>query len=153
MKVDLHNHTHFCNHAKGSMEEYIQKAIQEGIDIFGFSCHNPMRFDEKYRMSFEELPIYLENIEFLKKKYHSQIIIKSALEIDYLPKFLEENIFELPLDYRIGSVHFLGDWGFDNPEFIAEYSKRDINKCWEEYYHAIKHMAKSGLFDIVGHMD
>ncbi|MDE6959160.1 MAG: PHP domain-containing protein, partial [Helicobacter apodemus] len=42
MKVDLHNHTPFCNHATGSMEEYIQKAIEEKIDIFGFSCHNPM---------------------------------------------------------------------------------------------------------------
>ncbi|MDE5602362.1 MAG: PHP domain-containing protein, partial [Helicobacter sp.] len=58
MKVDLHNHTSFCNHATGSMEEYIQKAIEEKIDIFGFSCHNPMRFDEKYRMSFTQLSLY-----------------------------------------------------------------------------------------------
>lgn len=153
MKVDLHNHTPFCNHATGSMEEYIQKAIEEKIDIFGFSCHNPMGFDEKYRMSFDELSLYLDKIEELKEKYHSKILIKSALEIDYLPQYLEDRLFDLPLDYRIGSVHFLGSWGFDNPEFIGEYAKRDINKIWEDYYAAIEEMAKSGLFDIVGHMD
>ena len=54
MRVDLHNHTTFCNHANGTMEEYILKAIDLGIDIFGFSDHAPMDFDPKYRMTFEQ---------------------------------------------------------------------------------------------------
>ena len=52
MRVDLHNHTYLCKHAVGSMEEYIQKAIEQKIDIFGFSCHNPMEFDKQLRMDF-----------------------------------------------------------------------------------------------------
>lgn len=56
MRVDLHNHTSLCKHATGTMEEYVLKAIQESIDVFGFSCHNPMNFDKDYRMGFEELP-------------------------------------------------------------------------------------------------
>ena len=36
MRIDLHNHTFFCNHAKGSMEEYVKKAIELKIDTFGF---------------------------------------------------------------------------------------------------------------------
>ena len=45
MRVDLHNHTYYCNHAEGSMQDYIDAALREGIDIFGFSCHAPMDFD------------------------------------------------------------------------------------------------------------
>ena len=33
MRVYLHNHTSLCKHASGTMEEYIQKAIKEKIDI------------------------------------------------------------------------------------------------------------------------
>ncbi|TLD89219.1 histidinol-phosphatase [Helicobacter sp. MIT 05-5294] len=153
MRVDLHNHTSLCKHATGTMEEYVLKAIQEGIDVFGFSCHNPMNFDKDYRMSFEELPLYLNEIARLKEKYAGQIEILSALEIDYLPPFMEEKLLELPLDYRIGAVHFLGDWGFDNPEFIREYAKRDINDCWSEYFKATEALANSGKFDILAHMD
>lgn len=153
MCIDLHNHTSLCNHATGTMEEYVLRAIEEGIDVFGFSCHNPMRFDPKYRMRFEELPLYLESILSLKEKYAGQIEILSALEIDFLPPFMEDFLFEIPLDYRIGAVHFLGDWGFDNPEFIREYAKRDINDCWVEYFKATQALAKSGKFDIVAHMD
>lgn len=34
MRIDLHNHTYLCNHAQGSMEEYILKAIELKIDAF-----------------------------------------------------------------------------------------------------------------------
>lgn len=153
MRIDLHNHTSLCNHATGTMEEYVIRAIEEGIDVFGFSCHNPMRFDPKYRMQFNQLPLYLDSIKSLSEKYTEQIEILTALEIDFLPPFMEDFLFEIPLDYRIGSVHFLGNWGFDNPEFIKEYAKRDINDCWVEYFRAIQALAKSGKFDIVGHMD
>lgn len=153
MRVDLHNHTSLCNHAVGTMEEYVLQAIKEKIDVFGFSCHNPMVFDSQYRMDFEDLPFYFGEIARLKEKYKGRIEILTALEIDFLPPFPDEKIFSLPLDYRIGAVHFLGDWGFDNPEFIREYSKRDINDCWNEYFKATEMLAKSGKFDILAHMD
>lgn len=153
MKVDLHNHTALCNHASGSMEEYIKEAIKQGIEVFGFSCHNPMNFDTQNRMSFDSLPFYLSEIERLQEKYRHQITIKKALEIDFLPDFIDERVLKLDLDYRIGAVHFLGDWGFDNPAFLREYAKRDINLCWEQYFEATQKLAKSGLFDIIAHMD
>lgn len=153
MRVDLHNHTSLCKHASGTMEEYVLQAIKEKIDTFGFSCHNPMNFDTQYRMDFKDLPFYLNEIARLKEKYANQIEILTALEIDFLPPLIEERLFDLPLDYRIGAVHFLGDWGFDNPEFIREYAKRDINDCWVEYFKATEMLAKSGKFDILAHMD
>ena len=72
MRIDLHNHTTLCRHATGSMEEYIALAVQKKIDVFGFSCHAPMAFDEAYRMSKDELPSYCEKIESLKTRYQGQ---------------------------------------------------------------------------------
>ena len=44
-------------------------------------------------------------------------------------------------------------WGFDNPEFIGVYKSKDIDTIWAEYFDAIKSMAKTQLFNIVGHLD
>jgi histidinol-phosphatase (PHP family) len=44
-------------------------------------------------------------------------------------------------------------WGFDNPEFIGVYKSKDIDTIWAEYFDAISAMAKTQLFDIVGHLD
>ena len=158
MRIDLHNHTKLCNHAVGEIEEYIEKAIEEKIDIFGFSDHAPMEFDRKYRMSLEEAPLYEAMVLGAKERYKNEIEILLGYEVDFLPGLMEERILEAPVDYLIGSVHFISKsdnelWGFDNPEFIGEYKNADIDKIWEDYFEAIRQMAKSGLFQIVGHLD
>ncbi len=153
MRVDLHNHTPLCNHATGSPREFIQKAIEEKIDIFGFSDHAPMEFDQKYRMSFHQMQEYEKEILQLKEEFKDKITIKLAYEIDFLPGYMDERVLKANVDYLIGSVHFLDGWGFDNPEFIGEYKNKDIDKIYQDYFDAIKAMAKSNLFQIVGHLD
>lgn len=154
MRVDLHNHTTLCNHATGSMEEYILKAIEVGIDIFGFSEHAPMDFDEKYRLSIKDKEFYENEVKRLKEKYKKQIKILLAYEVDFMQnvKMLDE-ILNAKVDYLIGSVHFLDGWGFDNPEFIGGYENKDIDKIWQDYFDTVKELAKSKKFDIVGHID
>jgi len=153
MIIDLHNHTILCNHADGSIEEYIQTAIEKKIDVFGFSDHAPMNFDEAYRMGFLEMENYEKDVLALKDKYKDKIKILLAYEVDFLEGYIDERVLKRSVDYFIGSVHYLGTWGFDNPEFIGEYSTKNIDEVWERYFNAIEAMAKSGLFDIVGHLD
>ncbi len=153
MRIDLHNHTTFCNHAEGSIEEYIQKAIELKIDIYGFSEHAPMDFDEHYRLRFEDMQKYENLILEAKEKYQDKIEILLGYEVDFLPRHMDKRVLSRKVDYMIGSVHFINEWGFDNPEFIGEYKRRDIDEIWQIYFDAIEEMAKSGLFDIVGHLD
>ncbi|QOG12665.1 histidinol-phosphatase [Arcobacter sp. FWKO B] len=153
LRIDLHNHTTLCNHATGTMEGYVLEAISKGIDIFGFSCHAPMNFDIKYRMSLEDMSTYEEEIFRLQDKYKNQIQILFAYEVDYLPPYIEPKVLSKPVDYFIGSVHFINSWGFDNPEFIGGYEGKDIDVIWGEYFDAISDMAKTRLFDVVGHLD
>lgn len=157
MRVDLHNHTTLCNHATGSVDEYIKKAIEVGIDVFGFSDHAPMNFDPKYRMEFSQMKLYETWVREVQEKYKNDIKILLGYEVDYLDGYILDEVVNSKVDYLIGSVHFLKNknsmWGFDNPEFIGGYESKDIDTIWSEYFEAIESMAKSSLFDIVGHLD
>lgn len=153
MRVDLHNHTSLCNHATGSSEEYIQAAIEHKIDIFGFSDHAPMDFDPKYRMAFKEMLGYEQEVLKLKEHYKDDIEILLAYEVDFLPGHMDPRVLGAKVDYLIGSVHFIKEWGFDNPEFIGKYKTANIDEIWQEYFDTIEALAKSGHFDIVGHLD
>ncbi len=151
--VDLHNHTARCNHAEGSLDDYIRKAIEQNIDIFGFSDHAPMDFDPRYRMGLEEMEAYEREVREAKRRYAGEIEIRLAYEVDWLPGHMEDRVLSADVDYLIGSVHFIDRWGFDNPEFIGKYEGADIDGIWRDYFDLVEAMAKEGLFDIVGHLD
>ncbi|MCD6653673.1 MAG: histidinol-phosphatase [Sulfurovum sp.] len=153
MKIDLHNHTIRCNHAEGTIDEFIQKAIKLGIDVYGFTEHAPMDFDKKYRLSFDEMEDYANDVAIARERYKNDISILLGYEVDYLPGYMDKRVLDANVDYLIGSVHFLDKWGFDNPEFISGYKDRDIDEIWQAYFDATEMMAKSGKFDIVGHLD
>jgi histidinol-phosphatase (PHP family) len=152
-RIDLHNHTTRCNHAEGTVEEYTERAIALGIDIYGFSEHAPMDFDEGYRLSFDEMNAYVSDILSAREKYKDQIEILLGYEVDWLPGHMDERVLNADVDYLIGSVHFIDKWSFDNPEFIGGWKERDIDEIWQAYFEATEAMAKSGKFDIVGHLD
>ncbi len=152
-RIDIHNHTTRCNHAEGTVDEYIQKAIELGIDIYGFSEHAPMDFDEKYRLPFCDMDAYVSDILTAKERYKNDINILLGYEVDYLPGHMDERVLNADVDYLIGSVHFIDKWSFDNPEFIAGWKNKDIDEIWKAYFEATEAMAKSGKFDIVGHLD
>ncbi len=153
MRIDLHNHTPLCNHATGNPKEYILKAIDEGIDIYGFSDHAPMNYDKKYRMNFEQMNQYEQEVLNLKEKFKDKIDIRLGYEVDFLDGYIDNRVLNAKVDYLIGSVHFLDNWGFDNPEYIAKYKTKNIDEIWQKYFDAIEAMAKFGKFNIVGHID
>lgn len=153
MLVDLHNHTPLCNHSKGEPREFVLKAVEKNISVFGFSDHAPMSFDEGYRMGFSQMERYEREVLELRDEFKNKIDIKLAYEVDYLPGFMDNKVLNREVDYLIGSVHFIGGWGFDNPEFIGEYKGKDPDETWGEYFRLIGDMAKTKHFNIVGHMD
>ena len=108
-------------------------------------------------MDISQKPLYEKWVLDAKEKYKDQIKILLAYEVDYLDGYILDEVVNAKVDYMIGSVHFLKNkndmWGFDNPEFIGVYKSKDIDTIWAEYFEAISAMAKTQLFDIVGHLD
>ncbi|QKJ24157.1 histidinol-phosphatase [Poseidonibacter lekithochrous] len=164
MRVDLHNHTILCNHAEGTVKEYIEKAISLGIDVYGFTDHAPMDYDPKYRMDIIHKEFYENNVLYLKELYKNDIEILLGYEVDFMQNIpMLKEVLNAKVDYLIGSIHFLEPkiktsndnepWGFDNPEFIGKYKKQNIDDIWIDYFDVVKAMADSNHFDVVGHLD
>lgn len=157
MLVDLHNHTPLCNHATGTPREYVQRALEQGCQVFGFADHAPMAFDERYRMGFDEMARYEGWVREAADEFAGRVEVTLGYEVDFIAgrgELLDERVTRNPrVDFLIGSVHFLGGWGFDNPEFIGGFAGRDTDELWREYFAAIEASAKCGKFDILGHID
>ncbi|EJF07735.1 histidinol phosphate phosphatase HisJ family [Thiovulum sp. ES] len=153
MIADLHNHTTLCHHAEGEPFQYVERAIEKGIKFFGFTDHAPMNFDPTYRMDFSEIDKYFGLIDEVAEKYRGKIEILKGFEVDYLPQYHDNRVLKSNVDYLIGSIHFLQGWGFDNPEFMGNYENVDIDELWKVYFSEMENMAKSGLFQIAGHLD
>jgi histidinol-phosphatase (PHP family) len=153
MKVDLHNHTVLCNHATGSVNEYVEAAIARGTEYFGFSDHAPMEYDHEYRMSFFQMELYEQWVQEARERYKEKITILLGYEVDFLPKYMDDRVLKRPCDYLIGSIHFIDEWGFDNPDYIHKYEGANMDIIYSRYFELMEAMALSGKFDIVGHFD
>lgn len=155
MIADYHNHTSFSSDARGSMEEYVVKAQENGIGEIGFSDHMLIHESKCYpRMTPESIPAYVENFRRVKEK--SQLPVKLGVEMDFIPGNAEkvrEFVSKFPFDYVIGSVHFIGDWEIDNPDQAQEYLKRGIMQVYEEYFTLVKQLCASRVFNILAHPD
>ena len=155
---DYHMHTPRCNHAIGSVMEYAESAILQGLPEIGMSDHSPMPkgYDEAWRMRRDELMNYINEIKDVKESIKDKLLLRIGLEADYYPgaeAYLRELIDSHKWDYIIGSVHYLDDWGFDNEENLSEWEHRDVEDAYCDYYTLVAASARSGLFDIIGHPD
>ncbi len=155
---DYHMHTPRCNHAVGSIMEYAESATLQGLPEIGVSDHSPMPdgYDEAWRMKRSQLYGYINEINDVRESLKGKLILKSGLEADYHPgteAYVREMIDAHEWDYIIGSVHYLNDWGFDNEENLSEWSNREIENTYCDYYQLVGDSAESGLFDIIGHPD
>ena len=152
-RTDYHIHTTFSD-GRSSPEDYIAPAIAAGLSEIGFSEHLSLfKENQDWCMNPANTSSYVDYINQLKKNT-DKIQIKPGLEIDFIPgkeKEIESFLSNLNLDYRIGSVHYLGEKTVDvGPEF---YEGKNIYKLYEEYFDHVIAAASSGLFDIIGHCD
>jgi len=155
---DYHMHTPRCNHAIGTVIEYAEAALLVGLKEIGMSDHSPMPggFDKAWRMDRSELDAYLNEVSEAQNIFAGRLDIKMGLEADFHPgteNYVQEMIAAHDWDYVIGSVHYIGEWGFDNPDEVKQWEVWDVEDAYCAYYELVAASAESGLFDIIGHPD
>jgi histidinol-phosphatase (PHP family) len=155
--IDYHIHTLLCGHAVGDFEDYVEKAIESGYKEIGFADHFPLlkNWQPELTMLYEELPVYVEKGKKLNDQY-PEIEIKLGIEVDYIPECMEMTqkiLEEFPFDYVYCSVHYIKDWGFDNPAYLELWKEKDVDEVYKEYYRLLKEAVSTGLFDIISHLD
>ena len=152
MLLDYHMHTTYSD-GKRDLTEYVAEAEKKKIDEIGFSDHIYLE-KRQWSIDHANLPNYVSDIATLKGK--SSISIKTGLEVDFIPcqmDSLMHLIKQWNPDYLIGSVHHIGSWLLDSEREIEEWKRRGVDHVYTQYFGLVQAMAKTRLFDIVGHLD
>ncbi|MDE7414224.1 MAG: histidinol-phosphatase [Muribaculaceae bacterium] len=164
-RYNYHSHTEFCD-GRAPMSGMAAAACSEGMEIWGFSPHSPIPVESGCNMQFEAVPIYLEEASRIKGEYEGRMKILTSMEIDYLSTEWGPHVDyfqKLPLDYRIGSVHFVMnqdgipidcDGRFERfNQRLKDSFRGDLRYIVEKFYEQELIMIERGGFDVLGHFD
>ncbi|MDE5869231.1 MAG: histidinol-phosphatase [Muribaculaceae bacterium] len=162
---NYHSHTQYCD-GRAPMVDMAAAALEEGMEIWGFSPHSPVTVESKCNMSREDVPLYIDEAARIKEKYTGRMKILTGMEIDFLSPDFGPHIdyFQnLPLDYMIGSVHFVPnqdgipldcDGRFERfSSYLKDGYDGDLRYVVEKYFEQVLIMIERGGFDILGHLD
>ena len=138
MLADYHMHTSLCKHAEGAPVDYVRAAAANGVPEICFTDHCPTpgdAYDLESRMDMDEFPTYTEWVR--RAQADQSVTVLYGIEADYYPgcePFLSEWLPAQPFDLVLGSVHFIRDWGFDNPAYLSEWERVQVKDAWAEYF-------------------
>jgi histidinol-phosphatase (PHP family) len=158
--IDMHVHSSRCGHASGSPAEYVAAERAAGVTTMAFTDHLPLpaKFDGGYAMPACELADYVADVREQQRLSAEaggpEILL--GIEADWFGGREEDLADELgayPWDVVLGSVHFQGDWAFDDPRLTDEYKHREIDRVWNRYFEDVAASALSGQFDVITHAD
>ena len=154
-----HTHTSRCKHAEGTDEEYVIKAIAEGVRVLGFSDHAPYIYPDGYESYYKMLPSeaaeYFSSVRRLAEKYKDKIKLLVGYEAEYYPELWERTLDfwregDRP-DYLILGQHYITE------EYIGgavhSMTGTDDPKMLKRYVDLIIEGVNTGRFTYVAHPD
>lgn len=157
LKANYHTHTKRCGHASGEDREYVEKAIEHGIKVLGFSDHSPMIYATPgyvsgSRMALTEIDDYCRSITELKREYRDDIEIRLGFEAEYYPETHErymEFLSAYPVEYLILGQHCIDRE--ENKE--ASLAPSDDPGRMRRYYKNVLDGLKTGHYLYAAHPD
>lgn len=155
--IDYHVHTSLCNHATGTMEQYVRAAVGKGLAAICFLDH--LTFQEAGRtnaMFPREIPMYVDAARRLARQYRDQISVRVGLEVDFSIRHVDQcveivNTFDL--DVVGSSVHFLD--GDDVVSQRSAWARGEISAddVYPKYLGVLESMLDYDYFDVICHLD
>lgn len=174
--IHLHDHGESGQYSQELIDRYVCSGSERGVTELGFTEHI-FRFkevnellgewwaedpDPKMRAyceryiaehSTQSLDEYVDALTVAKSR---GLPVKVGLEIDYYPGRMSEIdafLASYPLDFRLGSVHWIGAWGFDDPGAGNEWEVREIASVWIRYFDLLGELISSDSIDVLAHPD
>lgn len=82
--------------------------------------------------------------------------VKLGLEVDFVPgteAAVMALLADIPFDFLVGSIHWIGAWNFMRDSAAAEFERRGVEVAFEQYFALEAALAASGLVDVLAHAD
>lgn len=155
--IDYHVHTALCNHARGTMEQYVCRAIEAGLDEICFLDH--LTLHEKGRhlsMTPRDVPLYYYAARRLQAAYSGHIRVRVGLELDFTPghETAARDIVErFDFDVIGGSVHFVCGRNLVRTRTAEDRPLEPDAAFYEQYLQLVGHMLDWPYIDVVCHVD
>lgn len=173
MKMDYHMHFEYGDYDENWVQGFFDAAEKRGMDEIGITEHTHT-FPEFEELYYEDLILDDSFVGEFQKKWLMKNKFKHTLKdyFDFMAKLKaqgkpvltgievcnfqnQEKVAELlkdcPLDYVIGSIHFLKGWAYDSSEIKAEWDNHPLEEIYEWYTEEVEHLCASGLYDVLGH--
>lgn len=161
-------HTHGCfSDGKGNFSDFVKSAQEKGLVSLGFSDHSPVPIDNVWSMKKHLLEGYFNEINLVKKSTLTNIDLYAGMELDYIPgidvkKYIDFD--KLPLDYFIGSVHYIYSSILDKylevdgpPDQFEILVKKGFKgkgaDVFKAYYNNVREMICTYVPVVVAHID
>jgi len=149
--IDYHTHSNYSD-GNSTYQEIINRAVENGLQEIGFSDHLCLHYPG-WATDKDDFESMKQEITALQKST-MDIEVKFGLEVDFINNMENDiriHLKRFPVDYIIGSVHYIDDWNFDTTS--KAYPKKDMNQTYQKYFDLLQQAAISGLFDVMGHID
>ena len=169
--IDGHIHIERGAYTLDWINQFVNKAVEMEIDEIRLLEHS-FRFEEFEPMydsacayseyvdawfhrnaGAHKLADYLELVERVRNEQFP-VEIKFGLEICYFQRyesFVSELVKGKGFDFLLGSIHFVDDFAFDHK--AEHWAGVDVDKIYRRYFEDSISLAKSRIFDGIGHPD
>jgi histidinol-phosphatase (PHP family) len=160
------------------LERYVEVARSEGVGEIALTEHL-FRFDAVHHIAdafwrtesngelAAQMAAYFDHhatvdldryVEAVLEAKDAGLPVVLGLEVDYYPGRMDavaDLLDGYPFDVLLGSVHWLGSWGFDMLEgpSLVEWDRRVTADVWKAYTAALEELAATATCDVLAHPD
>ena len=149
--IDYHIHSDHSSDSNTSIIDLCKSAQKINIREIGFAEH--VDFDpQDLGYGYFDYEQYTSDVDRVRERFNDFVIIRKGIEVDYQHWFeddIRDWLNEKEFDFVIGSVHYL-DRQYISDKLVAQ---KDLQELYDLYFVEVKHSIKSGLFNIIGHLD
>jgi histidinol-phosphatase (PHP family) len=155
LPLDAHLHTDLSPDADVPIDVYAALAVERGIAEIAITDH--VDFDPR-EPAYEHVPFEVRErvVREAAGRWADRVDIHFGVELTYEHRHEEairDHLRRYQYDFTIGSVHIGPDSPYRAESVAAWLEGRPFAEAVEPYFREVEAAARSGLFDVLGHID
>jgi histidinol-phosphatase (PHP family) len=158
--IDLHTHPSPWRTSWQAFRQFAHQAWERKLKVLGITEHAPRQNPRVPWRSlyFYEMDRYFQTLEEIRMEFNGELEVLRGLEIDYhapIVGIIGPLLDRYPVDFVLGSVHFVDNWVIEDPETLKLEPFRNCTpeELAEIYLRRMEEAAHSGMFQVMAHVD